>query len=131
MSNKYKVNFIAGVFFLCWLPYTITNLLSVCTENNINVHWDNTCEMLTFLSAALNPCLYSLLNRTFRQAFIKSYKKLNVYMTECCIRLRDNNKNSQASNVSKANSRASKIRPYNEDATVMSISKLEDGRPNV
>ena len=94
--------------------------------------------MLTFLSAALNPCLYSLLNRTFRQALIRNYKKLNVNVAECCTRQRDNTRNGQTcNNVSNIPSHTGNVLPHNGDhhkqhnkITAMSVSKLEDGRPN-
>ncbi|XP_038074688.1 histamine H2 receptor-like [Patiria miniata] len=58
----------AGVFLVCWIPFTILSLWQANANTDFPFILTATSLWLTFLSSAINPWLYSLLNRTFRQA---------------------------------------------------------------
>ena len=56
---------------MCWMPYIIVNLQSLQLPSNIDIYTDTATECLSLLSSALNPLMYSLLNRAFRLALKK------------------------------------------------------------
>ncbi|XP_022096032.1 histamine H2 receptor-like [Acanthaster planci] len=57
----------AGVFLVCWIPFTVLSLWQATTQTDFPFILTAVSLWLTFLSSAINPWLYSLLNRAFRQ----------------------------------------------------------------
>lgn len=69
---------IVSAFLLCWMPMTlmstISSLCEDCIPANVYPGVFNSLLVLAYLNSALNPILYSFLNREFREAFIKLFK---------------------------------------------------------
>ena len=58
-------------FVVCWLPFFTTNLTyGVCRSCDIPSDVFLTFTWLGYLSSGVNPCIYTLLNKDFRSAFI-------------------------------------------------------------
>ena len=69
--------FILGVFVLCWAPYTVINLWSL-THKPLPLYANAISQWLALLSGALNPWMYSLLNRSFRKGMKLQWKHLKI-----------------------------------------------------
>lgn len=71
---------IVSAFLFCWMPLTlmstVTALCKDCTSLNFEVFAEvfQALLALAYLNSALNPILYSFLNREFREAFKKLLK---------------------------------------------------------
>jgi len=71
-GSKY-IAIIVGLFFLCWLPYTLLSLIvSICgpqcflgTPQEVS----NILLVMGYLNSALNPYLYPFHDRQFKEAF--------------------------------------------------------------
>lgn len=71
-GSKY-IAIIVGVFFVCWLPYTLLSLsVSVCGDKCYYATPRELAIMLLimgYLNSALNPYLYPFHDRQFKEAF--------------------------------------------------------------
>ena len=79
---------VAGVFCLCWLPYSIWYLLLQYCPNFVDLNnWSlgYRYRMMTFASlvhllalsnSLCNPIIYACLDQTYREAFKKLFKKM-------------------------------------------------------
>lgn len=65
---------LAGVFATCWLPFNITTIIDLFVHEPLEVSFCQLSLALTLMNAAINPWLYSVLNRTFREAACKQYR---------------------------------------------------------
>ena len=82
---------VAGVFCLCWFPYTIWHLLVQYYPNFVDLNnWSLgyryrmiTFESLVYLLALsnslCNPIIYACLDQTYREAFKRLFKKMMCY----------------------------------------------------
>ncbi|XP_072168577.1 histamine H2 receptor-like [Diadema setosum] len=59
---------LAGVFAFCWLPFTFLCCWDTWSEKSAPALVSAVALWFTLLSSAINPWLYSILNRTFRAA---------------------------------------------------------------
>ncbi|XP_071792408.1 histamine H2 receptor-like [Asterias amurensis] len=102
----------AGVFLVCWIPFTILSLWQASTEVNFPFFLTATSIWLTFLSSAINPWLYSILNRAFRQAMksqgVRLLQKLHILKTDDDMDILENTSRGP-SNVHATNQRASAL----------------------
>lgn len=60
--------FILGVFAICWLPFTFLCSWDTSGQRMVPPLLTSVAFWFTLLSSAINPWLYSILNRTFRAA---------------------------------------------------------------
>jgi hypothetical protein len=71
-GSKY-IAIIVGLFFLCWLPYTLLSLtVSICGEECYRATPQELAHILLvmgYLNSALNPYLYPFHDRQFKEAF--------------------------------------------------------------
>ena len=68
---------LVSTFLVCWMPITLLSTVgSLCRECIMvgNVAVFQALLVLAYLNSALNPILYSFLNREFRESFIKIFK---------------------------------------------------------
>jgi len=67
---------IVSTFLLCWMPLTLISTVgSLCKECMVEEpEVFQSLVVLAYLNSALNPILYSFLNREFRESFIKLFK---------------------------------------------------------
>ncbi|XP_062252397.1 5-hydroxytryptamine receptor 2B [Platichthys flesus] len=76
LSNEQRASKVLGIVFLLfvvmWCPFFITNITSVlCASCNVNV-MARLMEIFVwvgYVSSGINPLVYTLFNKTFRQAF--------------------------------------------------------------
>ena len=78
LSNEQRASKVLGIVFLLfvvmWCPFFITNITSVlCTGCDVNVI-SRLMEIFVwvgYVSSGINPLVYTLFNKTFRQAFTR------------------------------------------------------------
>ncbi|XP_066935731.1 putative tyramine receptor 2 [Clytia hemisphaerica] len=72
------VGLIMGTFLMCWLPFMIFIVLLILKKppdiSNIVI-----VVSLHYINSAINPILYVLLNKVYRKAVIKAFKKLKTH----------------------------------------------------
>nr|XP_020452436.1 5-hydroxytryptamine receptor 2B [Monopterus albus] len=78
LSNEQRASKVLGIVFLLfvvmWCPFFITNITSVlCTSCDANVitHLMEIFVWVGYVSSGINPLVYTLFNKTFRQAFTR------------------------------------------------------------
>lgn len=69
---------IVGIFFICWAPLTINNLLlafEIVPKLNIGIHWYLRImfHLLAYVNSCVNPIVYGFMSKKFREAFKKSF----------------------------------------------------------
>ncbi|XP_077390548.1 5-hydroxytryptamine receptor 2B [Festucalex cinctus] len=109
LSNEQRASKVLGIVFLLfvvmWCPFFITNVTSVlCTSCDANII-SRLMEIFVwvgYVSSGINPLVYTLFNKTFREAFTR-YITCN-YKT--CIRRRPD-RHPKASNVARTLTRIS------------------------
>ena len=74
--------FVVGVFFICWLPYSIFFFL--INYSNL-LDWDNfrslliyhtVTSLLPLINSLCNPVIYACLDQTYREAFKHLFQKM-------------------------------------------------------
>ncbi|XP_051930532.1 5-hydroxytryptamine receptor 2B [Hippocampus zosterae] len=78
LSNEQRASKVLGIVFLLfvvmWCPFFITNVTSVlCTSCDINII-SRLMEIFVwvgYISSGINPLVYTLFNKTFREAFTR------------------------------------------------------------
>lgn len=75
---------IVGVFLLCWLPFFIINLIAAFTE--VPVMLFSILSWLGYVNSCLNPIIYSIFNKDFREAFRRI-----LFPKSCSCHRRNNN----------------------------------------
>jgi len=73
------VALIMGTFLFCWTPFMMMVMLDSFNVT-IQVRWVMIAKDLHYLNSTLNPILYVLLNRVYRQAVMKVLTKFKIYM---------------------------------------------------
>ncbi|XP_076007333.1 5-hydroxytryptamine receptor 2B isoform X1 [Genypterus blacodes] len=78
LSNEQRASKVLGIVFLLfvvmWCPFFITNITSVlCTSCDVNVitRLMEIFVWVGYVSSGINPLVYTLFNKTFRQAFTR------------------------------------------------------------
>ena len=60
-------------FILCWAPITIINFIETVLDSRVSRLMNIVAVYMMFLSAALNPIIYGLMNRNSRRAFYRIF----------------------------------------------------------
>ncbi|XP_072021255.1 uncharacterized protein [Amphiura filiformis] len=60
-------------FMLCWAPITIINFIETVLDMQVSRLLNIIAVFMMFLSAALNPVIYGLMNRNSRRAFYRIF----------------------------------------------------------
>ena len=76
VANEQKASKVLGVVFfafvICWTPFFILNIyMAACKGCQVSDHIANLCLWLGYVSSTINPIIYTIFNRTFKEAFIK------------------------------------------------------------
>lgn len=78
LSNEQRASKVLGIVFLLfvvmWCPFFITNITSVlCASCDVHViaHLMEIFVWVGYVSSGINPLVYTLFNKTFRQAFAR------------------------------------------------------------
>ena len=71
---------VIGGFVICWLPFFIV-VLHYANRTDIPLSFFNVAKWLEYLNSCLNPVIYTCLNRTYRNAFKKLFRR-------CCSKLK-------------------------------------------
>ncbi|XP_073332545.1 5-hydroxytryptamine receptor 2B [Pagrus major] len=90
LSNEQRASKVLGIVFLLfvvmWCPFFITNISSVLCENCDPITIGKLMEIFVwvgYVSSGINPLVYTLFNKTFRQAFTRyitcNYKSVSSY----------------------------------------------------
>ena len=74
---------IVGIFFVCWAPLTINNLLlafDLVERLNVGVHWylRIVFHLLAYANSCVNPIVYCFMSKKFREAFKKAFCSMSV-----------------------------------------------------
>ncbi|XP_035691560.1 probable G-protein coupled receptor No18 [Branchiostoma floridae] len=73
------IGIVMGAFVLCWLPFFVSYLvLTVCVSCRLSPLVFRFFVWLGYCNSALNPLIYTLFNKDFRDAFRKIIKRM------CC-----------------------------------------------
>ncbi|CAD5229028.1 unnamed protein product [Bursaphelenchus okinawaensis] len=98
LANEHKASRVLAVvftcFFTCWTPFFIMNFtMGFCGDTcSVPTRIASIILWLGYLSSTLNPIIYTIFNRRFREAFIKilkckcfssdnNYTRSQVYLT--------------------------------------------------
>ncbi|XP_014279477.1 5-hydroxytryptamine receptor 2C isoform X2 [Halyomorpha halys] len=79
VATEQKASKVLGLVFLtfvlCWAPFFILNIIfAACPTCFIPPHVVDICLWAGYLSSNINPIIYTIFNRTFREAFIRLLK---------------------------------------------------------
>ncbi|XP_066297732.1 alpha-2C adrenergic receptor-like [Branchiostoma lanceolatum] len=73
------IGIVMGAFVLCWLPFFVSYLVvTVCASCSLSPLLFRFFVWLGYCNSALNPLIYTLFNKDFRDAFQKIIKRM------CC-----------------------------------------------
>lgn len=89
LANEHKATRVLAVvfvcFFVCWTPFFFINfLIGFCGDNCAPPPWVSSLFLwLGYISSIINPIIYTIFNRRFRQAFLR------ILRCQCMHSLRD------------------------------------------
>ncbi|CAB3401206.1 unnamed protein product [Caenorhabditis bovis] len=89
LANEHKATRVLAVvficFFICWTPFFVANfILGFCGSTcNIPAWLGSLFLWLGYISSTINPIIYTVFNKRFRQAFVR------ILRCQCCHPLRD------------------------------------------
>ena len=63
------VAIVIGTFLLCWMPYKVVNLVASLCDTCVDDRSLTAVHMITYVSSAANPFIYSFYSGEFRMAF--------------------------------------------------------------
>ena len=74
---------VVGVFFFCWLPYSITIFLNTYNRNafkgwslRLGIIYGWIIYLLPLINSLCNPIIYACLDQTYREAFKNLFQKI-------------------------------------------------------
>ena len=73
------VGFIMGTFLVCWTPFMVFIVLAITGFNGFDMRSLSVAVSLHYLNSAINPILYVMLNKVYRKAVVKAFKRLKRY----------------------------------------------------
>lgn len=89
LANEHKATRVLAVvfvcFFVCWTPFFIINFIAgFCGQRCALPPWVGSLFLwLGYVSSTINPIIYTVFNKRFRQAFVR------IIRCQCCHPLRD------------------------------------------
>ena len=70
------VGFIMGTFLICWTPFMVFVVLALAGYEGFDMRSLAVAVSLHYLNSAINPILYVMLNKVYRKAVVKAFKRL-------------------------------------------------------
>uniref|UniRef100_T1J563 G-protein coupled receptors family 1 profile domain-containing protein n=1 Tax=Strigamia maritima TaxID=126957 RepID=T1J563_STRMM len=76
VATEQKASKVLGLVFftfvVCWTPFFILNVIfAACPSCPVSDRIVSTCLWLGYVSSTINPIIYTIFNRTFKQAFVR------------------------------------------------------------
>lgn len=76
VANEQKASKVLGIVFstfvVCWTPFFILNIVfAACPWCPVSSNIVDTSLWLGYVSSTINPIIYTIFNRTFKEAFVK------------------------------------------------------------
>ncbi len=98
---------IVGIFFVCWAPVTINNLLmafELVERLNVGIHWylRIVFHLLAYVNSCVNPIVYGFMSKKFREAFKKLFCSQNIDNIFVSIEMHHKQSTSQIVAINKA-----------------------------
>lgn len=60
------------VFVFCWAPYTfLQTIRAACHDECVDSYWNQVTSWLLWINSSVNPIIYPLCHKNFRDAFVK------------------------------------------------------------
>lgn len=60
------------VFVFCWAPYTfLQTIRAACHDECVDFYWNQVTSWLLWINSSVNPIIYPLCHKNFRDAFVK------------------------------------------------------------
>ncbi|MEE6464173.1 hypothetical protein FKM82_006206 [Ascaphus truei] len=67
-----SLSILVGIFCICWAPYSLLmSIRAACHDYCINSYWYEITFWLLWINSSINPLLYPLCHKSFREAFRK------------------------------------------------------------
>ncbi|KAM3929181.1 histamine H3 receptor-like [Leptodactylus fuscus] len=64
------------VFGICWAPYTLLQTMrAACHDNCVETYWNQVTSWLLWINSSVNPVIYPLCHKSFRDALVKMAQK--------------------------------------------------------
>ena len=77
---------IMGTFLFCWTPFFVINIIGSCCSTCIPPIVFSSVTWLGYFNSTLNPIIYSIFNKEFREAFKRVLRKADprmIYLSNC------------------------------------------------
>ncbi|XP_072010843.1 histamine H3 receptor-like [Engystomops pustulosus] len=67
------------VFGICWAPYTLLQTIrAACHDTCIESYWNQVTSWMLWINSSVNPMIYPLCHKNFRDALVKMSQKCKV-----------------------------------------------------
>ncbi|XP_075070505.1 histamine H3 receptor-like [Mixophyes fleayi] len=64
------------VFGICWAPYTfLQTIRATCHDDCVESYWNQVTSWMLWINSSVNPIIYPLCHKSFRDALVKMYRK--------------------------------------------------------
>ncbi|GAB6018897.1 hypothetical protein CHUAL_000554 [Chamberlinius hualienensis] len=88
VANEQKASKVLGLVFstfvICWGPFFILNIVfAACPSCHVSINIVDTCLWLGYVSSTINPIIYTIFNKTFKEAFVKLLMCNCVFHKRC------------------------------------------------
>ena len=80
---------ILAAFLACWSPFSVLTIYATLTGHELSKHFSVVAYWLGFLNSAMNPLIYALRTKEFRQG----YRQIFGILLPCCFPRADTSEN--------------------------------------
>ncbi|XP_072267404.1 histamine H3 receptor-like, partial [Pyxicephalus adspersus] len=69
------------VFVICWAPYTfLQTIRAACHDECVDSYWNEVTSWMLWINSSVNPIIYPLCHKTFRDALVKLSQKFRFIL---------------------------------------------------
>ncbi|XP_077127822.1 histamine H3 receptor-like [Ranitomeya variabilis] len=69
------------VFGICWAPYTLLQIIrAACHDDCVASYWNQVTCWILWINSSVNPIIYPLCHKIFRDALVKMFQKCKVLL---------------------------------------------------